>query len=118
MAIDGNKLDIWLAANHKNLPSEKIPELRERVMQMPGSKSGLLDTVQFKDPFEMLLISIFLGAFGIDRFLLGHIGFGILKLLTGGGCLVFAIMDCFTIQGKTRELNFNSLMQIVNQYGN
>ena len=40
-----------------------------------------------------LLLSIFLGAYGVDRFYLGHTGMGVVKLLTCGGCGVLSIMD-------------------------
>ena len=41
----------------------------------------------------VLLLSIFLGWLGIDRFYVGKIGTGILKLLTGGGCGIWWIVD-------------------------
>jgi len=44
-----------------------------------------------------LLLSIFVGLFGIDRFYLGYKGLGIAKLLTGGGCGVWAIIDLVLI---------------------
>ncbi|MCW2961910.1 MAG: domain containing protein [Thermoleophilia bacterium] len=40
-----------------------------------------------------VLISFFVGGLGIDRFYMGHIGLGILKLVTLGGFGVWAIID-------------------------
>ena len=43
------------------------------------------------------LLSLFLGALGIDRFYLGKIGTGILKLITGGGLGIWALIDLLII---------------------
>lgn len=61
----------------------------------------------------MLLISIFLGEIGVDRFMLGDVGMGILKLLTLGVCGILTIVDWFTITKRTKELNFNNIMTIL-----
>lgn len=50
-----------------------------------------------KEWLTTVLISWFLGAFGVDRFYLGYTGLGIAKLLTLGGCGVWALIDLILI---------------------
>ncbi len=50
-----------------------------------------------KDWLTALLLSFFLGALGVDRFYLGHTGLGVGKLLTFGGCGIWALIDFILI---------------------
>jgi len=50
-----------------------------------------------KDWLVALLLSILVGTLGVDRFYLGYIGLGIVKLLTAGGCGIWWIVDIILI---------------------
>ena len=45
----------------------------------------------------LLLLSIFIGGLGIDRFYIGKIGTGILKLITFGGFGIWWLIDLIVI---------------------
>ena len=111
--MDQNKVDMYVMTNQKYFPAEKIMYLKEKLAAMDESKFTMVSTVELKDPTTILLVSIFLGSLGIDRFMLGDTGMGILKLLTGGCCGILTIIDWFTVSKKTKELNFNNIMTIL-----
>jgi hypothetical protein len=50
-----------------------------------------------KQKIVAALLCWFLGAFGVHRFYLGHIGIGVIQLLTLGGCGVWTIVDFIMI---------------------
>ncbi len=52
----------------------------------------------------LLIVSLLLGALGVDRFMTGHIGLGVLKLITFGGCGIWSLIDLIMIAtGKFRD---------------
>jgi hypothetical protein len=59
-----------------------------------------------KELIVALILSIFLGSFGVDRFYLGYVGLGLLKLFTGGGCGVWWLIDIILI--ATRKVTDKS----------
>lgn len=111
--MDLQKVDMYITTNQKYFPAEKITQLRDTLKEMEEEKFSSVSAVELKDPTTLLLISIFLGGLGIDRFMIGDTGMGVLKLLTAGCCGILTIIDWFTIQKKTKELNFNKLMALI-----
>ena len=60
-----------------------------------------------------LLLSVFLGSLGVDRFYLGKIGTGILKLITLGGLGIWWLIDVILIAtGTMRDANGRLLNRV------
>ena len=59
-----------------------------------------------------LLLCVFLGYLGIHRFYTGHIGIGIIQLLTGGGCGIWTLIDLIMIvTGSYKDKSGNHLVR-------
>ena len=79
----------------------------EEIRMITSSFSGI-------DPNVTQIVSIFLGAYGVDRFMLGQNTYGAIKLITFGGCGIWAIIDWFQIKRLTKETNMKNFAEITN----
>lgn len=111
--MDTQKVDMFLMINSKFFESHQIPQIRERLLTIDENKWGLIQTIQFKEPTTILIVSLLAGGFGIDRFMIGDTGLGIGKLLTCGGFGIWAIVDWFLIMDAAREKNMIKLQQFL-----
>ena len=111
--MEQQKIDMFIMTNQKYFPAEKVMYLKDKLRTMDEDKFSLVSTIELKDPTTILLVSIFLGTLGIDRFMIGDTGMGILKLLTCGLCGILTIVDWFSISKKTKDLNFNNVMALI-----
>ncbi len=112
--MENQKVQMYLMSNKKYFPAEKMMFLKQALDGAADDKFDLLSAVELKDPTTNLLISLFLGSWGVDRFLLGDTGMGILKLLTGGCCGILTIIDWFTICNRVKEENFKKVLLALN----
>lgn len=110
--MENSKVDLYVTANAKYFDASSIPLLKTKLQQLDEDKFLQVQSVDLKDPTTLLLISIFLGSLGVDRFMLGDIGMGILKLLTMGCCGILTIVDWFTISKKTKERNLKEVLKV------
>lgn len=62
-------------------------------------------TARQKSVTAAILLGIFVGYLGVDRFYAGQPGVGIAKLLTGGGAGVSWVVDWFLIGGVIERAN-------------
>jgi TM2 domain-containing membrane protein YozV len=111
--IDVQKVDMFMMMNAKFFESHELHAVRDRLLMLNESKWTSIQMLQFKDPTTSLIISLFGGSLGIDRFYVGDTGLGIAKLLTCGGLHIWTIIDWFLIMGITREKNMEMLQEVI-----
>jgi len=56
-----------------------------------------------KSKSTAILLALFLGSFGADRFYLGDAGLGFLKLITAGGCGLWSLIDLIQLVTESRN---------------
>lgn len=109
--MEAEKVDKFLLANESKFPDYEIPI--HRLLDLSPEKETLLEQTHFNSPGKILLASIFLGMFGVDRFLIGDWGKGLCKLFTGGGFGIWYPIDWFLIMKATKRKNMGRLEGIV-----
>lgn len=111
--MDEQKINLWLGSNAKYFDAAQIPILREKLKNASDEQYLAVQTQSYIDPTVTTIISVLLGELGIDRFMVGDIGMGVLKLLTGGLCGVLWLIDIFTISKKVKNKNFAQVSMLL-----
>lgn len=106
-----NFTDSFLSANTGSFPSEQLPSLRQRLSQLDESQANqVIAAANIKNPTTALILSIFLGTLGVDRFDIGHVGLGVAKLLLAWLTFgIWTIIDWFLIINATKKANLAAL---------
>ncbi len=91
---EGQKFTIFeLQQLFKNRSIKSTSLIVKNEGEVPFPVSQLPGFVSDKSHMTALLLSIFLGGLGVDRFYTGQTGIGVGKLLTGGGCGIWWLID-------------------------
>ncbi|HTB53115.1 MAG TPA: TM2 domain-containing protein [Ferruginibacter sp.] len=109
--MEQQKIDMFIASMASKFPGGKLMLIRNQLEKVDDNKLLTLQSLEYKDPTTILIVSIFLGHLGIDRFMLGQTGLGLGKLFTCGGLGIWALIDWFLIMDATREANFQKFTQ-------
>ena len=91
----------YLQAFTANLPEDKL----HLFISLYNSKRKKTDTIL------ICCLLGFVGAAGIQRFIVGQVGMGILFFFTGGLCLVGTIVDVINHKALTFEYNQQMAME-------
>jgi hypothetical protein len=94
------KAGFYVNANREFFPSDKILVIKNKLEGLADDQLVFVNSiVKLKNPKILLIVSIFLGYFGIDRFMLGNIGLAI-------GKLVFPIFIALTYTSASYTSSF------------
>ena len=110
--MEQTKIDMFIASMGSKFPSEKLMLMRNQLEKVEDQKLMVIQSIDYKDTTTLLIISLFFGFLGVDRFMLGQTGLGVAKLLTCGGMGIWTIIDWFIIMGSTKEMNYQKFTQV------
>ena len=109
--MEQEKVNQLLMMMGSKIPSESLHSVREKLLDSDMNESDVFVLINsMKDPTISIILSILVGVLGVDRFYIGDIGIGVGKLLTGGGCYIWALVDIFLIMDATRQKNLELLL--------
>ena len=108
--MESEQLNSILVLLSSKIPAGCIPSVRARLEgSNVSAEERMAFTNQLSEPTVAIILSIFLGVLGVDRFYIGDTGIGVGKLLTFGGCYIWWLIDIFLIIDATKQKNFERL---------
>lgn len=98
------------------IESEEMLFIQEAVKDLTESQQKnflLLYQGRRKDPQTIMVCTLlgFIVVAGVQRFMLGQVGMGVLYLFTGGLCLVGTILDLINYKKMTLEFNQKQVVE-------
>lgn len=109
--MDAKQVDQLIALYGEKFPIVNINQIKEKLINMDFNTATVYLS-QMKDPTLTIIMSVIAGSLGVDRFYLGDIGLGVVKLLTCGGAGIWWLIDLFLIMDRARQLNLEKMLNI------
>lgn len=101
---------MFLSMNSGNFKQTDLMMIKEKIEKLEDDKFYLIQGLQFQQPDTIFLIAILLGW---ERFWLNDVALGILKILTGYGCMIWWLVDIFSAKERTYKYNLQQFNQTV-----
>ncbi len=88
-------------------------QIEQALIAAPETADASLSTLRLMPLTVSRLISIIVGIFGVDRFLIGDYAMGLVKLFTFGGFFILWIYDCTQSDTTCRKYNCMQLVKML-----
>ncbi|MCL1998089.1 MAG: zinc ribbon domain-containing protein [Turicibacter sp.] len=135
MNVQSSNVDFFLTNYADYFPREKFFGIRETMLQLSVEEMLILNHLMgiLKKPQKIWWFSFWLGGLGVDRFMIGSVAFGLVKLVFGFFSFFFLFfflvasfvwliwlilwfVDLFLIKNATQEYNFKKLTETLAQF--
>lgn len=114
--MDANNVNLLVLQYKDKIPSEKVVVFKTALEASKDEKVSAIAMARTYNPVLVMILSIFLGGWGIDRFYIGDVGLGIAKLLVGWLTLfIWPLVDIYCCYYKAKQKNFDTLMAILKE---
>ncbi|HEL1619761.1 TPA: TM2 domain-containing protein [Streptococcus suis] len=127
-----NYLQQYIVSKSSYLPSDKLLLIQRELEDLDEGALNALMMVELRQPLIALMLAIFFGEFGVDRFYIGNKELGFAKLIAFGisfvtlfiliglllfmGLYLWKFIDCFLIMKACKEANYQRLMAQIQQF--
>ncbi|MFD2512928.1 TM2 domain-containing protein [Pontibacter locisalis] len=101
-----------------DLEPDEMNYVQTLVQDMPEEQARQFASIyraRRREPMLILVTTIigFFGVAGVQRFVIGQIGMGLLYLFTGGLCLIGTIIDLINYRRLAYEYNVKEAQQVI-----
>lgn len=109
--MESSKVNALMTKFEGKIPEDQKVILKNKLMKAEDETYDVLDAMSLKNKTTTLLLAIFLGGLGVDRFYIGDVGKGIAKLLLGWLTLgLWPFIDIFVSYRKAKAKNIQKIM--------
>ncbi len=109
--MEKEKANYMLMQYKDCIPSEKVAYLKSALEKADDNAYESLTLCKTYNTTTTILLSVFLGGLGVDRFYIGDVGVGVCKILFGWLTFgLWPLIDIFCCYKKAKEKNFNNLI--------
>ena len=107
-----DKDTLFLSIKDK-IPSDSLEACKESIDNANADELSKVALLNIKNPVIALLLSLFLGVFGVDRFYKGDVKLGILKpVLFFGSYILTLIVDIFLVYFGIKKDNLAKIYSV------
>lgn len=105
----------YLLINADKFKTADMFHLRQILMDLPQAQQFCIQGIALKNPIVTLILSLLLGAFAVDRFYIGDLALGVIKIILVFCVIgwIWVVLDWFLTYQKTKQINFCKILLAV-----